>query len=99
MICPSELPTRVCESSKTLIDLFCVNNKHRVVQTEVISSSIKDHSIIMCVFKSGVPKLPSRTYESRTFKNYVKEAFLKDLANVPWHVIDRVQSADDALFL
>ena len=27
-----ELPTRVCESSKTLINLFCVNNKHRVVQ-------------------------------------------------------------------
>ena len=24
---------------------------------------------------------------------------MKDLANVPWHVIDGVQSADDALFL
>ena len=63
-----ELPTRVCESSKTLIDLFCVNNEHRVMQTEVISSSISDHSIIMCVFKSGVPKLPSRTYKSRTLR-------------------------------
>ena len=71
------LPTRVCESSKTFIDPFCVNNKHRVLQTEVISSSIGDHSIIMCVFKSGVPKIPPRAYESRTSQNFVREDFLK----------------------
>ena len=65
----SKVPTRVCKSSKTLIDPFCINNKRRVVQTEGISSSISNHSIIMCVLKSGVPKLPPRTYESRTFKN------------------------------
>ena len=46
-----DLSTKVCESSKAIIDLFCVNNKHRVVETEVISSSISDHSIIMCQLK------------------------------------------------
>ena len=92
-------PTRVDKSSKTFIELYYVNNKHRVVQTEVISSSISDHSIIMIVIKSGVPKLSPRTYESRTFKNFVKDDFLKDLKNVPWHVIDGFQSVDEGLFL
>ena len=64
-----------------------MNNKHRVVQIEVIQSSISDHSIIMCALKSGVPKLPPQTYEPRSFRKYIKEYLLKDLANVPWHVI------------
>ena len=37
--------------------------------------------------------------ESRTFKDFVKKDFLKDVANVLWHVVDGVQSIDDALSL
>ena len=58
-------PTRVSESSETTIDLICVNNGHRVVQWEVINTPISDHSIVLCVLKSGVPKLPACTHETR----------------------------------
>ncbi len=44
-------PTRVCESSQTIIDLICVNNEHRVVQWEVINMGISDHSIVLCVYR------------------------------------------------
>ena len=92
-------PTRVCESSETTIDLICVNNGHRVVQWEVINTPISDHSIVLCVLKSGVPKLPPCTHETRSYKNYRKQAFVNDLRNVPWNVLDATESIDDALFL
>ena len=61
-------PTIVSESSKTTI--ICVDNAHRVVQWDVILAPFSDHSIILCLFKSGTKKLPPRTFESRSFKNY-----------------------------
>ena len=92
-----EAPTRVYQFSSTLIDLICVNSYHRVVQKEVIATPISDHSIVLCVFKSGVPKLPARTYESRFFKNYNKGEFRDDLKNVPWHDVETAESVDDAV--
>lgn len=59
--------------------------------------AISDHSIVVGVFKSGVPKLPSFTHETRSYKNYRKEAFVNDLRNVPWNVLDATDSIDDAL--
>ena len=86
-----ETPTRVCQFSSTLIDLICANNYHRVVQKEVIATPINDHNIVLCVFKSGVPKLPARTYESRSFRNYKKGEFRDDLKNVPWHDVETAE--------
>ena len=94
-----ETPTRVCQFSSTLIDLICVNNYHRVVQKEVIATPISDHSIVLCVFKSGVPKIPARTYETRSFKNYNKCEFRDDLKSVPWHNVETAESVDDAVLL
>ena len=77
-------PTRISEHSKTIIDLICVNMEHKVVQSEVLGSHLSDNSIVLSVLKGGVPKLPPRFHESRSFKNYCKESFVNDLNNVPW---------------
>ena len=76
-----------------------MNNYHRVVQKEVIATPISDHSIVPCVFKSGVPKLPARTYESRSFRNYNKGEFRDDLKNVPWHDVETAESVNHAVLL
>ena len=49
-------PTRICEQTRTAIDLVFVNNTHRVVESGVIHSAISDHSFVYCTMKSGVPK-------------------------------------------
>ena len=50
-------PTRICEQTRTAIDLVFVNNTHRIVDNGVIHSAISNHSIVYCTMKSGVPKL------------------------------------------
>ena len=50
-------------------------------------------------FKTINPKLPARTYESRSFKNFNKGEFRYDLKNVPWHDVEAAESVDDAVLL
>ena len=92
-------PTRVTETSKSTIDLILVNNTHRIVQCDVLDASISDHHAIFCVIKGGVKKLPPKVFEYRSFKNYEKKAFISDLEQVPWSVIEGVGDIDDAVFL
>ena len=92
-------PTRVTENSSTTIDLIFANNTHRIVQSDVLQSSISDHSIVFCTLKGGVKKFPPKLLEYRCFKNYNKEAFLRDLSNTPWSIIESANDVDDAVFL
>ena len=92
-------PTRVTENSSTTIDLIFANNTHTIVQSDVLQSSISDHSIVFCTIKGGVKKLPPKLLEYRCFKNYNKEAFLHDLSNTPWSIIESANDVDDAVFL
>ena len=47
-------PTRITDTSKTLIDLIFVNNEHRFIKSGVVLLSISDHSLVL---KVGVRKL------------------------------------------
>ena len=49
--------------------------------------------------KGGVPKIPPKKFEYRSFKNYNKSEFIKDLNQVPWSVVDGVENVDVAVFL
>ena len=91
-----EKATRVTEYSETLIDLICVNNKHKVVQWEVNDTHLSDHSIVACVLKGGVPKTPMRTFEYRSYKKYNKEQFCSDLKEMPCNEIDSIGCIDQA---
>ena len=92
-------PSRVTENSSTTIDLIFVNNSHRIVQSDVLDASISDHSVVFCTIKGGVKKLPPKVFEYRCFKNYDKDAFLKDLNYVPWSIIESTNDVNDALHL
>lgn len=46
-------PTRITESSKSRIDLL-VNNEHKITDSGVMYMGLSDHSLILCVVKSGV---------------------------------------------
>ncbi len=49
--------------------------------------------------KCGVPKLPPRKIEYRSFKNYNKDSFVRDLLEVPWSIFESVDDIDDAVLL
>jgi len=90
-------PTRVAESSSTLIDLLFVKNSHKIVDSGVIHLPISDHSIIFCVIKGGVKKAPSRIVEFRSYKRYCKDTFVNELGEVNWHFIDEIPDLDSAI--
>ena len=90
-------PTRICEQTKSAIDLIFVNNNHRIVESGVIHSGISDHSIVFCTIKSGVPKSQPKTVEYRSYRKYDKDAFVKDLAETNWNLIDIDRDVDPAV--
>ena len=49
--------------------------------------------------KEGLPNLPPRKFEYRSFKNYNKTEVINDLNQIPWSVVDGVENVDDAVFL
>ena len=90
-------PTRICEQTKSAIDLIMVNNNHRILESVVIHSAISDHSIVFCTIKSGVPKSQPKTVEYRSYRKYDKDAFVKDLAETNWNLIDIDRDVDPAV--
>ena len=80
------LPTRIAEHSESQIDLIFTDNVHKIIDFGVKDFGISDHSMVYCVFKSGLMKVPPKTLEYRSFKSYYKSAFRQDLKNVPWQV-------------
>ena len=81
-------PTRITETSSTAIDLFFVNNNHRIVESGVLHVHLSDHSLIYCTVKAGVPRAPGRVIEFRSYKHYSKQLFLNDLKEAQWDMVN-----------
>ena len=90
-------PTRVTDTSQTTIDLIFVNNEHHFVDDGVIPMAISDHYLVCCILKVGMPKETPRTVEYRSYRNYNRDAFLNDLNDVPWHLVDNADDINDAV--
>ena len=87
-------PTRVTEFTSTAIDLVFVNNTHRIVSHGVQEFGASDHSVTFVVKKAGVCKAHVEIRDVRSFKHYNKNHFRRDIASVPWSVIE---SFDDII--
>lgn len=87
-------PTRVTETSKSLIDILLVSNKNLVIETKVIPVSISDHDQICATLKLKKERSKPVYVPVRSFKHYNMDAFLKDMLQIPWSVID---TFDDSL--
>ena len=90
-------PTRVTEFTSTAIDLVFVNNIHRIVSHGVQEFGASDHSVTFAVKKAGVCKAHVEIRDVRSFKHYNKEHFQRDIASVPWSVIESFDDINDAV--
>ena len=77
-------PTRVTESSSSLIDLCLTNSLTTVVVSGVIHLSISDHSLIYVVRKAHYVQTDAKIIEARTMRSFNSENFLNDLNQQPW---------------
>ena len=66
------------------IDHIYCNHKFKCSPPRVLVSGASDHDIISYVRYSKSPPVPARTIRRRSYRHFVQENFLTDLAEVDW---------------
>ena len=98
-------PTRCMYNSVTnTTDISCIdhvycNAKYKCSQPTVISFGASDHDIISYTRYSKDPPEPARTIRKRSYKNFVQEEFISDLAAVDWSEVYASRDLDQAVDL
>lgn len=69
--------------SEWLIDRIFTNTRQKIIEDVVFDPGLSGHSLVYCVLKSGRPRVAPKIIEYRSFKNYDKQSFIKDLEHVP----------------
>ena len=88
-------PTRVTETSQTLIDIALTTNTNIVDTCEVKPAALSDHSLIRLILKLNSPRPRCTFITTRSYKDYDGRKFVADLANVPFHMITCFNDLDD----
>ena len=88
-------PTRVTENSKSLIDVALTTNENMIYACDVIQSAISDHSLVSLTLGFETPRPRSIFVTTRSYKNYDRNGFIDDSANVPFHIVDLFDDPDD----
>ena len=86
-------------TSSTLLVLILTNNTRRIFSSGVVDADISDHSLIYTVLRTTAPRLRSRKIQLRILKNFVQDLFLRDLHNVPFHVMEVFDDIDDKQYV
>lgn len=82
-------PTRITESTSTIIDLILTNREQKIVQRGVIQIGISDHNLIYTVRKITIQKSGAHKYcTSRSFKHFDLNMFLGDLKLTDWSSVN-----------
>ena len=85
-------PTRITESTSTIIDLILTNQDQRIPRTGVIQIGISDHNLIYTVRKITLYKSGAHKYcTSRRFKHFNVNIFLRDLKSTDWSFLSPIR--------
>ena len=90
-------PTRVTDSSATLIDVILTSHENLIIDTKVKPSSIRDNNLTYVVLNVKRQRPKPIYITTRSFKNYQQNAFLRDISMVPWCIVDCFDDIDDSL--
>lgn len=88
-------PTRITQSSSTLLDIILLSNSELVSASGVFDlHGVSDHSLVYCNLQISRPCSPVyRTYRDFRFFNY--QHFNDHLRAIPWRVIFDFNNVDD----
>lgn len=88
-------PTRVTSNSRSLIDLYVTNSSQKIVNSGVLHLGISDHSLIYATRKTHYDRGVVRIIQTRSYKNFNKDGFLRDLSQKPWDDVNLQTNPDD----
>ena len=89
-------PTRVTQSTKSIIDLAIVNNPaSKVSNSGVLDLSIADHKTIFVTYKMKTKSPGFSIKRVRNYRGLDEKSLQKDLHDVPWWVTSLFDDIDD----
>ena len=90
-------PTRITDTTSTLIDLIYTNYPDKLVYSGVCHVSVSDHSLVFAYRKLSIGAVFKRhnTINYRTFKNFNRDHFRNEIAFQNWDVLDNFQDLND----
>ena len=78
-------PTRITETTKSLINSIFTNCMNRVAASGVLHLGLSDHSLIYAVRKISLPSKTTDTVTNmRSLKKFHPQSFRNDLQSLPW---------------
>ena len=93
-------PTRITQTSATIIDHIHTNNPDVITEVSVSDLSINDHCPISCSRSIKLPKCEPQTHSYisfRSFKHFNKAAFFNHLHWAPFTEVLHCSDPDNAL--
>ena len=97
---PINAPTRFSASSQSILDLFILSSDIPISESHVLDLPISDHLPILLDIHCKVPKPPPPSLVTRrSYKNFSKSDFEKDLSFVPWSILDIFDNPDDKVHI
>ena len=94
-----DIPTRISENSRSLIDHIYTNNKDHIIETCAPPCGCSDHNAVCLTWhnkKVKIPKIGHKTIYYRSFKHFKTDEFLIDLANSQLEHIYQFRDPDEA---
>jgi hypothetical protein len=79
-------------TGSSLIDLIFTN--FDVKQSGTRDVAISDHLLVYCDFDFGPTECPVYNFSYRQIDNINKEQFIRDIENLPWHLMYRMAQID-----
>ena len=95
-----DVPTRITDSTATLIDLIYVSDPSSIIQSDVIPLGISDHFGISVSNASSKRRNSNQQHLHITYhdlKAFDEKKFLSDVEAAPWHLIDLFDDIDEKL--
>ena len=88
-------PTRITDSSRTIIDLIFCSNRMITSSATVTPCSLSDHHIVSCNINIKPTRPPPHFLQTRPLHRCDTEALTQDLESAPWHVAELFDEIDD----
>ena len=88
-------PTRVTDTTTSLIDVILVSHVDRMSTSGNLHLGVSDHDLIYVIRKQRLPKPKAKAVEFRTTKNLDVNSFVKDLEEIPWDSAYAYDNIDD----
>ena len=91
-------PTRVTETSKSILDVILASDTKQVQKATVMENSIGDHDLVYVTLRLKKARSKPVYITTRSFKHYSPVDFNSDVSLAPWSIVDVLDDVEDKLY-